>query len=57
MWAAYKKYQPDKGPLATYFNYTIRNRLIDLLRKKSRTLQEEDKSHEPIEEATVERQI
>ena len=44
MWIAYKKYQPDKGPLATYFNYTIRNRLIDLLRKKARTLQVEEKS-------------
>lgn len=24
-WHAYKKYQPDKGLLATYFNYIIRN--------------------------------
>ncbi|WP_087974846.1 sigma-70 family RNA polymerase sigma factor [Oceanobacillus rekensis] len=46
MWVAYKKYQPDKGPLATYFNYTIRNRLIDLLRKKDRILQAEEKSRE-----------
>ncbi|WP_249869206.1 sigma-70 family RNA polymerase sigma factor [Oceanobacillus saliphilus] len=46
MWIAYKKYEPDKGPLATYFNYTIRNRLIDLLRKKSRTLQAEEKIRE-----------
>lgn len=36
MWMAYKKYEPNKGPLATYFNYTIRNRLIDMLRKKTR---------------------
>ncbi|MFD1037200.1 sigma-70 family RNA polymerase sigma factor [Virgibacillus byunsanensis] len=36
MWIAYKKYEPDKGPLATYFNFTIRNRLIDMLRKKTR---------------------
>ncbi|MFB4167351.1 sigma-70 family RNA polymerase sigma factor [Virgibacillus sp. JSM 102003] len=36
MWAAYKKYDPDKGPLATYFNYTIRNRLIDMIRTKTR---------------------
>ncbi|GGK02412.1 hypothetical protein GCM10007063_25910 [Lentibacillus kapialis] len=35
MWMAYKKYEPDKGPMATYFNYTIRNRLIDMLRKKT----------------------
>lgn len=34
LWNAYKQYEPDKGPLSTYFNYTIRNRLIDLLRKK-----------------------
>ncbi|MGM8213914.1 sigma-70 family RNA polymerase sigma factor [Virgibacillus sp. W0430] len=36
MWNAYEKYEPDKGPLATYFNYMIRNRMIDLIRKKSR---------------------
>ncbi|MGM8365300.1 sigma-70 family RNA polymerase sigma factor [Virgibacillus sp. W0181] len=36
MWNAYETYRPDKGPLATYFNYTIRNRMIDLLRKKKR---------------------
>ena len=34
MWHAYEKYNPDKGPMSTYFNYTIRNRLIDLLRKQ-----------------------
>src|SRR5699024_7017290 len=33
MWHAYKKYNPDKGPLATYFNFVIRNRLIDRIRK------------------------
>lgn len=36
MWNAYETYQPDKGPLATYFNYIIRNRMIDLLRKNTR---------------------
>lgn len=36
LWIAYKKYQPDKGPLSTYFNYHIRNHLIDTLRKKTR---------------------
>ncbi len=36
MWMAYKKYNPNKGPLGTYFNYTIRNRLIDMLRTKTR---------------------
>ncbi|MEC5271732.1 sigma-70 family RNA polymerase sigma factor [Caldifermentibacillus hisashii] len=34
LWNAYKRYESNKGPLSTYFNYTIRNRLIDLLRKK-----------------------
>lgn len=41
MWMAYKKYEPDKGPLATYFNFMIRNRLIDKLRKDVRD-QEKD---------------
>ncbi|MCM3739757.1 sigma-70 family RNA polymerase sigma factor [Oceanobacillus luteolus] len=41
MWSAYKNYQPDKGPLSTYFNYMIRNRLIDLIRKESRRLENE----------------
>jgi RNA polymerase sigma factor (sigma-70 family) len=36
MWKAYQKYEPDKGTLSTYFNYTIRHRLIDMLRKKAR---------------------
>lgn len=36
MWNAYETYNPDKGPLATYLNYTIRNRLIDLLRQQNR---------------------
>ncbi|APC49605.1 hypothetical protein BME96_16020 [Virgibacillus halodenitrificans] len=42
MWHAYEKYDPDKGPMATYFNYTIRNRLLDELRKQKR---EQDKQH------------
>ena len=36
LWLAYKKYEPNKGPLSTYFNFIIRSRLIDLIRKKSR---------------------
>src|SRR5699024_8123708 len=36
LWQAYKAYQPDKGPMSTYFNYMIRNRLIDQLRQQSR---------------------
>src|SRR5699024_12406927 len=42
MWNAYEKHEPDKGPLATYFNYTIRNRLIDLIRKKAREQQKDE---------------
>ncbi|MFD1068226.1 RNA polymerase sigma factor [Oceanobacillus locisalsi] len=33
MWRAYENYQPDKGPLATYMNFQIRNRLVDIFRK------------------------
>ncbi len=42
MWNAYENYKPDKGPLATYFNYTIRNRMIDLIRKKTRERENDD---------------
>lgn len=41
MWNAYKTYEPDKGIMSTYFNYAIKNRLIDLMRKKSREQQNE----------------
>ncbi|WP_371817586.1 sigma factor [Virgibacillus sp. MSJ-26] len=36
MWNAYRTYHADKGLLATYFNYTIRYRLIDLLCQENR---------------------
>ncbi|MBP1948356.1 sigma factor [Virgibacillus litoralis] len=36
LWMAYKKYEPNKGPLATYFNYTIHKRLIDLKNKQEK---------------------
>eukprot|EP00130_Batrachochytrium_dendrobatidis_P008677 XP_006683552.1 hypothetical protein BATDEDRAFT_93309 [Batrachochytrium dendrobatidis JAM81] len=42
MWNAYENYQPDKGPLSTYFNFTIHHRLIDLIRKDSRRLEMEE---------------
>lgn len=35
LWHAYKSYEPDKGPMATYFNHIIRYRLIDRIRKQS----------------------
>ncbi|MEJ8766075.1 MULTISPECIES: sigma-70 family RNA polymerase sigma factor [unclassified Oceanobacillus] len=41
MWKAYEKYQPNKGPLGTYFNFMIRNRLIDSIRKESRRIEKE----------------
>jgi len=33
---AYTKYQPSKGPMSTYFNCIIRNRLIDHIRQQNR---------------------
>lgn len=39
LWTAYKEYEPDRGPLATYFNYIIRNRLIDKIRKNAREIE------------------
>lgn len=42
MWTAYKKYEPERGPMSTYFNYMIRYRLLDLIRKK---VQEKEKEH------------
>lgn len=43
MWLAYKRYEPDKGPMSTYFNHIIRYRLIDLMRKK---IQEKEKEQD-----------
>jgi len=41
VWDAYQTYQIDKGPLATFFNYTIRQRMIDLLQKKHSYMKKE----------------
>lgn len=41
MWIAYKNYDTNKGPMATYFNFAIRNRIIDLIRKKVTTKENE----------------
>ncbi|WHX25650.1 sigma-70 family RNA polymerase sigma factor [Virgibacillus halodenitrificans] len=38
MWHANETYDPDKGVLSTYFNYTIRQKLLDQLRKDSKEL-------------------
>ncbi|MBT2218028.1 sigma-70 family RNA polymerase sigma factor [Virgibacillus dakarensis] len=35
LWEAYKTYQPEKAQLSTHLHNAIRNRLIDLLRKKA----------------------
>ena len=43
LWMAYKKYEPDKGPLATYFNFMIRNRLIDKIRQESRVQENKER--------------
>jgi|SRR5699024_3337912 len=42
MWDAYRQYKPDKGPMATYFNYMIRNRLIDLIRKETKEKEKQE---------------
>lgn len=41
MWTAHKNYQPDRGPLSSYFNFIIHRRLIDLIRKESLRSQRE----------------
>ncbi|MEC5424815.1 sigma-70 family RNA polymerase sigma factor [Virgibacillus sp. C22-A2] len=48
MWNAYETYQPDKGTMATYFNYTIRNRLIDHLRKATKENEAEKKLFDEV---------
>lgn len=57
MWTAYQQYNPNKGPLGTYFNYIIRNRL-DLLRKEIREQEMKDSivnnEKERISDATTE---
>lgn len=46
MWMAHKKYEPNKGPMATYFNYQIRYRLIDKLHKQASDITKEEKATE-----------
>ncbi|RKQ34243.1 RNA polymerase sigma factor [Oceanobacillus halophilus] len=43
MWMAYKKYEPTKGPMSTYFNFSIRNHLIDTIRKDVREQDHKEK--------------
>ena len=50
LWTAYKKFEPNKGPMSTYFNYTIRNRLIDMIRKEER---EREKKVRMLDEAVI----
>ncbi|WP_233879906.1 sigma-70 family RNA polymerase sigma factor [Virgibacillus halodenitrificans] len=38
MWQAFETYDPDKGVLSTYFNYTIRQNLLDQLRRNNKEL-------------------
>lgn len=35
MWRAWRSYDSSKGAFTTYLNYTIRHRLLDMLRKES----------------------
>lgn len=51
LWNAYNTYEEDKGPMGTYFNYVIRNRLIDQIRKteRTRTRDDQSKSYSEIE--------
>lgn len=60
LWKAYEKYNPNKGPLGTYFNYIIRNRLVDLLRKEVRDQEKKDAvvetEKQQIHDATTELQ-
>ena len=55
MWMAYRKYEPNKGPLGTYLNYMIRNRLIDTLRKTNRD-QEKDEYFKEIAKQSMTKQ-
>lgn len=41
LWNAYDSYKPEKGAMGTYFNFIIRNRLIDLVRKETRIIENE----------------
>ena len=43
LWNAYHQYDKTKGEFGTYLNYTIRYRLLDLLRKKMRTQNKDEK--------------
>lgn len=38
LWNAYESYNPNKGPMGTYFNFMIRNRLIDKIRANERSM-------------------
>ncbi len=43
LWQAYKDFNQQKGNLGTYLNYRIRYKLIDLVRKKTREIEQADK--------------
>ena len=55
LWMAYKKYEPDKGPLSTYFNFMIRNRLIDKIRQESRAQENKERYAENAKKLTQNR--
>lgn len=43
LWNAYENHEADKGPMATYFNCMIRNRLIDKVRRENRFTANDEK--------------
>lgn len=43
LWEAHQQYKPDRGELGTFINYRIRFRLLDLVRKKLREQELQEK--------------
>lgn len=52
LWKAYETFDPDQGNLGTYLNYRIRYRLLDHLRKRIRTDENNEKLLENTKVAT-----
>ncbi|MUV38776.1 DNA-directed RNA polymerase [Lentibacillus sp. JNUCC-1] len=50
LWNAHQTYQPDKGPMSTYFNYTIKYRLIDHIRKHQREHQHYSDTYQDLQD-------
>lgn len=50
LWSAYIKYEPDKGPMATYFNYAIRHHLLTHIRKIHLEQNDQDRGNKVIQQ-------